>query len=150
MISYKYLKNCKKNAVIINTSRGEIWNENHVLKALEENKISGIASDVLTSESKFESNQLFKNKDKYNILLTPHIGGLVLMLLNYVNLRYNQTFLILKHEKFLRKYLDNFNQKCINSIFKWNNKKIHMEEFFDILIEKTKDLNLKKSKIFLW
>ena len=53
-------------------------------------------------------------------------------------------------KNFSEKYLDNFNQKCINSIFKWNNKKIHVEEFFDILIEKTKDLNLKKSKIFFY
>jgi len=62
---------------LINTSRGEIINEDDVIKGLESGKILGYASDVL--ESEFDDicdSKLCKNLDKLNIIITPHIAGM--------------------------------------------------------------------------
>ena len=69
----------QKKFFLINTSRGEVINENFVLDLLKKRKILGYAADVLkdefTEKFKLSKNLLFKNRKKYNILITPHIGG---------------------------------------------------------------------------
>ena len=70
----------KKGAIIINTSRGEIINEDQVLKALKNNSISGYGADVLCGENSkinwLKSNVLWKySLNNKNVLITPHIGG---------------------------------------------------------------------------
>jgi len=64
---------------LINTSRGEVVNENFIIKMLKKKKILGYATDVLQEEfkKKFElkKNIIWKNRNKLNILITPHIGG---------------------------------------------------------------------------
>ena len=71
----------KKNPVIINTSRGSIVNEHHIVEALRSNKISGYGTDVLMGESSSENDWLEDNeiyqyaKIDNRILITPHIGG---------------------------------------------------------------------------
>ena len=61
----------KKNAVLINTARGGLINENDLKKALEEGLIRGAAIDVFTEEPAKE-NILFGTK---NLILTPHIAA---------------------------------------------------------------------------
>jgi len=58
----------KKNAYIINTSRGKVINEKDLLEALEGNKIGGAALDVLEEEP-IHNNPLINFE---NIILTPH------------------------------------------------------------------------------
>ncbi len=71
IISFKELKLMKKNAVLINTARGGLIDENDLKKALNENIIAGAALDVFNNEPAKE-NHLFGTK---NIILTPHIAA---------------------------------------------------------------------------
>jgi D-3-phosphoglycerate dehydrogenase len=68
----------KPNACIINTSRGKVWDEAAITDALINNKLRGIASDVLFEElSEQPENSPLLNIDctKYNCIITPHIAG---------------------------------------------------------------------------
>ncbi len=61
----------KDSAYLINCARGGVVDENAMLKALDENKIKGVALDVFEEEP-------VKNKDIYThekISVSPHIGG---------------------------------------------------------------------------
>lgn len=73
------LQHCRSNAVLINTSRGNIWDEKSVAELLKQNKISGIATDVLRDEYNKENlkyNPLVQlATEEYNIIITPHIAG---------------------------------------------------------------------------
>ncbi len=69
----------KSNSLIINTSRGKIINDEALLEALENGKITGAALDVLSSEntqSHPHSNKLIEYARKHdNLIITPHIAG---------------------------------------------------------------------------
>lgn len=70
------LDQCRNDVVLINTSRGAIWDENAIATALVDGKIKGVAADVLTSEYNNEANPLVNLLNKnYNIIITPHIAG---------------------------------------------------------------------------
>ena len=77
LIDYDLLQNCN-NTYLINTSRGEIINEEDLLRSISEKKIKGYAADVLKYENKnFKESLVYKEfvKGIENIILTPHIGG---------------------------------------------------------------------------
>ena len=63
----------KPTAVLINTARGGIVDENALANALISKKIAGAASDVLSKEPAEQSNPLIQYKGD-NLLLTPHIA----------------------------------------------------------------------------
>ncbi len=71
----------KKTAVLVNTSRGEILDEMHLLNMLEQGLLSGAALDVLSDEVSgkvnwMQGNELVNsNKLGGKLLITPHIGG---------------------------------------------------------------------------
>ena len=65
------LKSMKKNALIINTARGNLIDENDLKTALEEGLIKGAAFDVFSSEPATES-VLFNVP---SLILTPHIAA---------------------------------------------------------------------------
>jgi D-3-phosphoglycerate dehydrogenase len=70
MISIKEIRLMKKSAIIVNTSRGGIINEEDLTKALIDKTIAGAALDVFEKEPP-ENSQLFKQD---NVILTPHVG----------------------------------------------------------------------------
>ena len=70
-ITLKELDNMKKTSFIINTSRGEIINEDDLIIALSTNVIAGAGIDVYEKEPLPENNKL---RFLPNALLTPHIG----------------------------------------------------------------------------
>ena len=78
-VSSNMLMNCRENTIIINTSRGKIWDEIAVAKLLKEGEIKGIATDVLQNE--FDKNDIINNplvvlaNKNFNIIITPHIAG---------------------------------------------------------------------------
>ena len=78
MINKKILKFAKKNLLLINTSRGELINENDLINFLNKNPNSSYATDVIANEVKNKKNnkliKLFKKNNQ--ILITPHIGGM--------------------------------------------------------------------------
>ena len=69
MINYEKIKSMKKNAVIINTSRGGIINEIDLDKAIKNDIIFGAGLDVFEKEPIEKNNPLINNK---KILLSPH------------------------------------------------------------------------------
>ena len=69
LIDYSKLKNMKREAIVINTARGGIINENDLDKALRENIIFGAGLDVFENEPVDKANPLLSNK---KVLLSPH------------------------------------------------------------------------------
>ena len=69
MINYEKIKSMKKNAIIINTSRGGIINEIDLNRALKNNIIFGAGLDVFEKEPIDNKNPLINNK---KVLLSPH------------------------------------------------------------------------------
>ena len=78
MINKDCLKYAKDELLIVNTSRGEIINENDLVQFLKDNKLSKVATDVLKNEiqSKETSPLLLFSKQSSQVLITPHIGGM--------------------------------------------------------------------------
>jgi|SaaInlStandDraft_6_1057023.scaffolds.fasta_scaffold39186_2 D-3-phosphoglycerate dehydrogenase / 2-oxoglutarate reductase len=70
LFNYTTFKKMKKNAVLINASRGEIINETDLIKALDEKLIQGAGLDVFENEP---YNGPLVNYE--NVILTPHIGA---------------------------------------------------------------------------
>ena len=70
-ITIKEFDKMKKTAFLINTSRGQIVNENDLVIALSTNEIAGAGLDVYEEEPLPENNKL---RFLPNALLTPHIG----------------------------------------------------------------------------
>tara|TARA_Y100000034_G_scaffold125766_1_gene175990 strand:- start:918 stop:1838 length:921 start_codon:yes stop_codon:yes gene_type:complete len=78
MINKKTLGKLKKNSYIVNTSRGEIVNEEDIIESLKNGNLKGYATDVLEDEygNRYKSPILKGVKDGLNIIVTPHIGGM--------------------------------------------------------------------------
>ena len=73
-----HFDNIKPGAVLVNTSRGELMDENELLLALERGKISGAALDVLCNENSVSmsaSPLVQYAQSNQNLVITPHIGG---------------------------------------------------------------------------
>lgn len=78
MINKELLKKTKKGSYIINTSRGEIVDEESVVDALKEGVLAGYGADVLVDEfSDIKSSPIIKAaQEGYNVVITPHTGGM--------------------------------------------------------------------------
>jgi len=73
LISMEQFKLMKANAFIINVSRGGVINEQDLIKALQDDIITGAALDVFQNEPPKKDNPLLKmNK----VILTPHAAAL--------------------------------------------------------------------------
>jgi D-3-phosphoglycerate dehydrogenase / 2-oxoglutarate reductase len=71
LINKQTISNMKSSAFIINTSRGEIIEENDLVEALKNNKIAGAALDVFEKEPPSNRELL----DLSNLICSPHIGA---------------------------------------------------------------------------
>ena len=75
----KFLKYFKKPFFLINTSRGDVVNEKFIIELLKRKKIIGYGTDVLDGEFspnfQINKNIIYKNRKKFRIVITPHIGG---------------------------------------------------------------------------
>lgn len=62
---------------LLNTSRGKIVDEEFIYALLKEDKLAGIATDVLATElDNITASPLYQAMQQgYNVLITPHIGG---------------------------------------------------------------------------
>ena len=73
MIDRKALQKMKPGVVIVNTSRGKVFDEVALVEALEAQQIKGAALDVFTDEPIGWDHPLVRMKQ---VVLTPHIGAL--------------------------------------------------------------------------
>ena len=75
LLDEKKLSLVKPSAVLINSARGGILDENAFEKALRENRIRAAAFDVFSEEPLSEEKEK-KFSQLNNIILTPHIAGI--------------------------------------------------------------------------
>ncbi len=82
MINRKIFSKMKKGVFIINTSRGQIVNENDLIQFLKKKHIGGYAADVLDGELEFCENVehplIEYAKKNNNVIIVPHIGGMTI------------------------------------------------------------------------
>lgn len=71
LINMNNLMKMKKSAILINTSRGPVVNENDLAYALNNDIIAGAGLDVLSEEPPKADNPMFNAKNCY---ITPHIA----------------------------------------------------------------------------
>jgi len=73
MINAKKLAKMKSTAILINTSRGKVVDEDALIEALRDKKIAGAGLDVFEKEPLPTDSPLLKMD---NVVLTPHIAFL--------------------------------------------------------------------------
>lgn len=77
-VNKKIFSHMKKDILIINTSRGEIINEDDLINFMRKNLKSKFAADVISHElGNIKKSKLIKyfKKNKKRFILTPHLGG---------------------------------------------------------------------------
>lgn len=102
-LSKKILNQISKDSYVINTSRGDIFDEKGLINFIKSKSSNGFAFDVLPSDviwkNKISKKYKFLKKMNYNFFITPHIGG------NTVESRSKTTIFMIK--KFLKKLTRN-------------------------------------------
>ena len=79
IFSKKFFSKIRKDAFLINTSRGDIFDEKYFIKFFKSKKYNGLGLDVLPSDVIWKNKipkkyQFIKNLNS-NFILTPHVGG---------------------------------------------------------------------------
>lgn len=99
LINADVLKKAKEDLLLVNTSRGEIVNEEDIIAFLKENNRAKYATDVLIDEVKTSNkkmNQLVKFSTlSHQVLITPHVGG---MTYEAQNMAYGHAVNLLKNQ----------------------------------------------------
>ena len=80
MANENFFRSLQQCPWLLNTSRGKVVNLDHLLGALDENKIAGAGLDVLENEkldsyTAEEKKHLDSLMEKPNVVVTPHIAG---------------------------------------------------------------------------
>jgi phosphoglycerate dehydrogenase-like enzyme len=69
----------KKDSLIVNIARGELIDQEALIKALQEKRIAGAALDVVTPEPYPSDGELLtkfgQKDDMERLIMTPHISG---------------------------------------------------------------------------
>jgi glycerate dehydrogenase len=73
MIGLEQLRRMKRTAILINTARGGLVDEQALVQALTEGLIAGAGFDVLTTEPPRDGNPLLSLRTP-NFILTPHVA----------------------------------------------------------------------------
>lgn len=81
LLDKNFFKRLRQGSVLVNTARGEVIDEDALVDALEEGRLSAVGVDVLSNEVEDKRDFLKKNRlwnyaqGASNVLVTPHIGG---------------------------------------------------------------------------
>lgn len=75
MLSKKYL-DMMKNKFFVNTSRGELIDEEYMIECIKRNHFAGAAIDVIANETGSNNAKQFAMlAEDHNLIVTPHIAG---------------------------------------------------------------------------
>lgn len=74
LISEREIALMQKHAILINTARGGIVDEVALTKAIKQQKLAGIAVDVMQQEPPSNDAPLLSIANQTNVLITPHIA----------------------------------------------------------------------------
>jgi phosphoglycerate dehydrogenase-like enzyme len=72
MFGARELAAMNDRVIIVNTCRGEIFNQGDLIRALESGKVAGYATDVVEGEPIGADHVLLSTP---NVIVTPHLGG---------------------------------------------------------------------------
>jgi D-3-phosphoglycerate dehydrogenase len=75
LLGEKELMGMKKTARVLNVARGGVYNEEALLKALDEGWIAGAGLDVFTSEPPVEGSVAARLAAHPKVVSTPHLGA---------------------------------------------------------------------------
>lgn len=99
-LNFQLLSSIKRQAILINTSRGGVWDEEAVVKLLVSGQLSGVATDVLENELdpiKRQNNPLIKySLNNENIIITPHLAGAT-----YESMKMTEEFIAMKFSQII-------------------------------------------------
>lgn len=78
MIDNQVIEKMKNGAILINTSRGELVDQEAVCRALAGGKLGGFGADTLTPEPVQKDNPIIQLSEELRcrVALSPHIGGI--------------------------------------------------------------------------
>ena len=79
LVNKKFLNKMHKNAILVNTSRGEVVDEKALLNSLKKNLIKSAHLDVITNEQSQNLNNhplINFSKNSRKLTITPHMAGL--------------------------------------------------------------------------
>lgn len=74
ILGHREFLQVKRGSLLINTSRGEVLNEDALISSLLSGSIAGAGLDVLSNEPHVNS-KLLRMQHTHNVVITPHIGG---------------------------------------------------------------------------
>ncbi|KAL2019906.1 hypothetical protein VTK56DRAFT_9081 [Thermocarpiscus australiensis] len=75
LVGEKELRGMKRTARVLNVARGGVYNEEALLKALDEGWIAGAGLDVFTSEPPVEGSVAARLAAHPKVVSTPHLGA---------------------------------------------------------------------------
>jgi|TARA_Y100000296_G_scaffold86348_1_gene125819 phosphoglycerate dehydrogenase-like enzyme len=81
MVDDEFLSQMKQGSYLVNTSRGELVDEDAIIKSIESGHLKGYGTDVIKDEfGDIENSKLveFSINPNNNVVITPHIGGMTI------------------------------------------------------------------------
>lgn len=76
MLGASQLAQVKRGAILINTSRGAVVDEDALIAALDDGRIAAFGADVLEGEPDIQKTRLWQYAQSHpDCVITPHIGG---------------------------------------------------------------------------
>jgi D-3-phosphoglycerate dehydrogenase len=77
MVDDEFLSEMKKDSYLINTARGELVDEEAIMKSIEAGHLKGYGTDVIKDEfGNRENSKLVEFSKTNNVIITPHVGGM--------------------------------------------------------------------------
>jgi phosphoglycerate dehydrogenase-like enzyme len=81
MVDDEFLSQMKQGSYLVNTARGELVDEDSIIKSIEQGHLKGYGTDVIKDEfGDIQNSKLveFSINPNNNVVITPHIGGMTI------------------------------------------------------------------------